>query len=68
MLVRAVCVCVFDQESKIAAASNNKIKFQFRIDNIMSKGKKQSLTGGGGGGGNGETMEILCYKPKDLVW
>lgn len=34
----------------------------------MSKGKKQSLTGGGGGGGNGETMEILCYKPKDLVW
>ncbi|XP_073823800.1 nucleosome-destabilizing factor isoform X4 [Musca autumnalis] len=31
----------------------------------MSKTKKQSLSGGGG---NGESLEILCYKPKDLVW
>lgn len=46
----------------------------------MSKAKKQSLgggiaavgAGGGGGGGaagvGGDTHEILCYKPKDLVW
>lgn len=45
----------------------NKIKFQFRIDNIMSKAKKQSLPGTSSIGG-GDTQEILCYKPKDLVW
>ncbi|XP_061391703.1 cytokine-like nuclear factor N-PAC isoform X1 [Musca vetustissima] len=31
----------------------------------MSKTKKQSLSGGGG---NGDSLEILNYKPKDLVW
>ncbi|XP_013104070.1 cytokine-like nuclear factor N-PAC isoform X4 [Stomoxys calcitrans] len=34
----------------------------------MSKTKKQSLPGGGGSVGGAEPMEILCYKPKDLVW
>lgn len=50
-------------------AESNKIKFHFRIDNIMSKAKKQSLPSTPGASGAGDTtQEILCYKPKDLVW